>query len=331
MRKRFTMSRTEGFLAASAVLPSAWPRLSSANGSITRARSNPGAPAQMNACRQPHVSAMGPPIKKPSAAPTLDRANVAVYPVRQPGSLAPGAADTLGPGLAGAPTLGAGLASTETLEEFAGLTGGRAYGTVDIPGAIAQAASDARMSYLMAYAPLLEKWDGKYHKIRVTCSRKGVRLKTKEGYYAFAGDAHPGDQEKAAFETMVSSPFDVPEIGICGRLAPIGKTPGEVNLEVRIDAADVQLAREGDLSTGQLAVAAAAYQADGRVDLTAAGTLTLRLSPEQREQAMTQGFPLVRLTTLPPTIRKIRLMVYDRASGAIGSLTLPVPHTTPKP
>jgi hypothetical protein len=67
------------------------------------------------------------------------------------------------------------------------------------------------------------------------------------------------------------------------------------------------------------------------VDLTAAGTLTLRLSPEQREQAMTQGFPLVRLTTLPPTIRKIRLMVYDRASGAIGSLTLPVPHTTPKP
>src|ERR1039458_6757139 len=262
---------------------------------------------------------------------TLDRANVAVYTVRQPGSLAPGAADGLGPGLAAAPTLGAGLASTETLEEFAGLTGGRAYGTVDIPGAIAQAASDARMSYLMAYAPLLDKWDGKYHKIRVTCSRKGVRLKTKEGYYAFAGDAHPGDQEKAAFETMVSSPFDVPEIGICGRLAPTGKTPGEVNLEVRIDAADVQLAREGDLSTGQLAVAAAAYQADGRVDLTASGTLTLRLSPEQREQAMNQGFPLVRLTTLPATIRKIRLMVYDRASGAIGSLTLPVPDTTPNP
>ena len=140
-----------------------------------------------------------------------------------------------------------------------------------------------------------------------------------------------GDQEKAAFETMVSSPFDVPEIGISGRLAPTGKTPGEVNLETRIDGADVQLAREGDLSTGQLAVAAAAYQADGRVALTAAGTLTLRLSPEQREQAMTQGFSLVRLITLPATVRKIRLMVYDRASGAIGSLTFPVPDTTPKP
>ena len=258
---------------------------------------------------------------------TLDRANVAVYPVRQPGSLAPGAGDTTGT----TGTIGAGLASEETLEQFAGLTGGRAYGTVDIAGAIAQAASDARMSYLIAYDPPLDKWDGKYHKIRVTCSRKGVKLQTKQGYYAFAGDAHEGDQEKAAFRTMVSSPFDIPEIGLSGKLTLTGKTPGEISLDVRIDPADVQLAHEGDLFTGQLAVAAAAYLADGKAELALPGTLSLRLSPEQREQALTQGFSLVRRVTLPSTIRKIRVMTYDRASGAIGSLTIPVPDTTPKP
>ncbi len=52
------MSRTEGLFAASAVLPSAWPRFSSENGSSTSARSKPGAPAQMKACRQPQCAAM---------------------------------------------------------------------------------------------------------------------------------------------------------------------------------------------------------------------------------------------------------------------------------
>jgi len=258
---------------------------------------------------------------------TLDRANVAVYTLRLRGSLAPAAADSLTP----AGSLGAGLASAETLDEFAGLTGGRAYETLDIARAIAQAASDARMSYLIAYDPPLDKWDGKYHKIRIACSRKGVRLQTKQGYYAFAADAHPGDQETAALETMASSPFDIPEIGIYGRLIPTRKTPGEVSLEVRIDAADVQLARQGDVSTGQLAVSVAAYQADGKAELASPGTLSIRLSPEQREQAMKQGFPLVRVVTAPPTVRKLRVMVYDRASGAIGSLTLPVPDSAPKP
>jgi VWFA-related protein len=252
---------------------------------------------------------------------TLDRANVAVYTLRLPGSLAPVAA---GSG-------GAGLASNETLDEFAGLTGGRAYGTVDVERAISQAAADARMSYLIAFDPPLDQWDGKYHKIRVACSRKGVRLQTKQGYYAFAADAHQGDQENASFETAISSPFDIPEIGIYARLAPSGKTPRAMNLEIRVDAADVLLAREGDLFTGQLAIGFTSYPANVRADAQPPGTFEIRLSPEQHDLAMKQGLSLTRLVTLPATVRRIRVMVYDRASGAIGSLTLPIPDTTPQP
>jgi VWFA-related protein len=250
---------------------------------------------------------------------TLDRDNVAVYPVRLPQSLAPATANMPG----------AGMGSTETLYEFAGLTGGRAFLTVDIAGAIAQAASDARMSYLLAFEPGLDKWDGKYHKLRVTCSRKGVRLKTKEGYYAFAGDAHDGDQETAAIRAAISSPFDVPEIGLYARLTPDGKTPQGMTLALRIDAADVQLVREGDHFTAQMGVEFSGYLADGSSESTAAGTFTVRLKDEEREQAMQKGLLLERHINLPPTIRKLRAIVYDRASGAIGSLTVAVPGATP--
>ena len=257
---------------------------------------------------------------------TLDRANVAVYTVRQPGSLAPGA----GNGRA-ADGPASGMASTETLDQFAGLTGGRAYGTVDIEGAIAQAAGDARMSYLLAFAPQLDKWDGKYHKIRVACSRKGVRLQTKQGYYAFASDAHEGNQEKAAIETAITSPFDIPEIGLYAGLVPSANPPGAMVLKVRIDAADVHLPLEGDVFAGQLAVGFAGYMADGSTEASATGTFAPRLSALQRERAMQQGLPLTRLVTPAPGIRKIRVVVYDRASGAIGSLTVPVPPPPANP
>jgi hypothetical protein len=181
------------------------------------------------------------------------------------------------------------------------------------------------MSYLLAFAPQLDKWDGKYHKIRIACSRKGVRLQTKQGYYAFASDAHEGDQEKAAVETAITSPFDIPEIGLYAGLVAAANPPGAMVLKVRIDAADVHLPREGDVFTGQLAVGFAGYMADGSTEASATGTYAPRLSPGQHEQAMQQGLPLTRTVSPAPGIRKIRVVVYDRSTGAIGSLSVPVP------
>jgi VWFA-related protein len=67
------------------------------------------------------------------------------------------------------------------LEQFADLTGGKAYDN-DIEKAVKEALAASRSGYVIEYdAPRL---DGKYHKIRVTCSRKGVHLQVKQGYYA---------------------------------------------------------------------------------------------------------------------------------------------------
>jgi VWFA-related protein len=252
---------------------------------------------------------------------TMDRANVAVYTLHLPGSLVPVPTGSTG---------SAGFSSLETLDEFAGLTGGRAYGSVDVARALTQSAADARLSYLIAYDPPLDKWDGKYHKIRVVCARKGVRLQTKQGYYAFEANAHEGDLEKAAFETAISSPFDTPEIGLSARLVPSATMQGAMNLEIRIDAADVRLAREGDIFTGQMAVGLAGYLANGRADAEPPSIFAPRLSLSERERAMKQGLSVVRSVNVPAAIRKIRVMVYDRASGALGSLTLPVPGTAPE-
>jgi VWFA-related protein len=66
-------------------------------------------------------------------------------------------------------------------DHFAQLTGGTVYAN-DIEKAVKEVMAASGSGYIIEYdGPSL---DGKYHKIRVTCSRKGVHLQVKQGYYA---------------------------------------------------------------------------------------------------------------------------------------------------
>ena len=68
-----------------------------------------------------------------------------------------------------------------TLDQFAELTGGKIYAN-NFEKAVKEAMAASRSGYVIEYdGPQL---DGKYHRIRVSCSRKGVHLQVKQGYYA---------------------------------------------------------------------------------------------------------------------------------------------------
>jgi hypothetical protein len=258
---------------------------------------------------------------------TLDRAEVAVYTVRQPASLAPGAQAGNSAAMGSASVAdgpGITLATEDTLEQFAELTGGHAFMTPDIRGAIARAASDARMSYLISYEPSLGNWDGKYHKIRVTCARKGVKLETKQGYYAYADQAAEGDQEKAALETATTSAFDSTEIGVYARLTEHEPAAHALELAIRVDAGDVSFAKAGEVSTCRLAVSVAGYLKDGRVEMFPVEEVAPKLTAEQREQALREGIAVAQRLVLAEGVEKVRVLVYDRGSGAVGSLTIPL-------
>ncbi len=236
----------------------------------------------------------------------LDRAEVAVYKVRQPKSMAPGTAASASASASGpaGDLPGISMSTEETLDQFAQLTGGHAFMTPDIRGAIALAASDARVSYQIAYEPPLGNWDGKYHKIRVTCTRKGVKLETKQGYYAFANLAAEGDQEKTAIETAIASGLNATEIGIYAKLSEHDAAPRNVELAIRIDPADI---------TGRIAVSVAGYLKEGRMEIFPVEELT----PKAGEAIFTE-----RRLTLTDGVEKLRVLVYDRGSGALGSLAI---------
>jgi VWFA-related protein len=71
--------------------------------------------------------------------------------------------------------------SRDSLQYFANFTGGRFYPNETIERAITESLRDTAASYVLAYdAPS----DGKFHSIRITCTRPGVRIQSRSGYFA---------------------------------------------------------------------------------------------------------------------------------------------------
>jgi VWFA-related protein len=273
----------------------------------------------------------------------LVRSGMALYPVRQlllgtpdsigetsggAGATRPGATDGAGPGTRGARgqpaatnDAGVGVQSLATLNTLADMTGGRRDAGKDICSALKQAMTDGRVSYQIGYYPPESNWDGKYHKLRVTCKRKGVRLQAKTGYFAWV-DA-PGAGSEQAIHSVATTEFDAAEIGLRGSLSANAKDKQVADLRVRIDARDVAMVQEGDHYNGQLRLAVVGYWGDGRIESTKVIPVDLHYSVDERDRALKDGIDVSRNVPIAQ-LMKVRLIVYDRNSNAIGSLTMPV-------
>ncbi len=249
----------------------------------------------------------------------LERSGVAIYPVRQ---VLMGTMDAIGATSGGAGATGGagtGMQSIATLEEFANVTGGRRNAGKDIEAALKQAMNDVRVSYQLGYYAPERNWDGKFHKVRVTCKRKGVHIQAKSGYYAWA--IPPGEGSEQAIRSVAATQFDAAEIGLHGTLTVDPKNKESAQLNVRIDARDIAFGEEGDRSAAQLRVAVVGYLSGGMIEGSRVLPFEVHYSAEERDKARDEGILLSRIVPVSDQVGRLRLIVFDRGSNAIGSLT----------
>ncbi len=262
---------------------------------------------------------------------SLDRAGVAMYPVDLSG---PGMQSTV-QAASNSPTPNGGamsqpsqsqempgVASADTLEQIAGLTGGRAYVNTDIPGAIKQALRDARSSYLIGFYPPPGSMDGKLHKLKLKCSRKGVRLQTRTEYMAYPPAAAAGPEEQAALRAAIKSPFDASEIGLRATVNPDPKQPLHIQLLLRIHTQDVMLLPAGDRFQGELALTYVMYGPDGQPRASQPLPMQIDMTGPEHDAALKNGIGAGGNVAFPDGVKKVRVIVYDNYSNAVGSLTL---------
>jgi VWFA-related protein len=75
--------------------------------------------------------------------------------------------------------------SQGTLQRMAGDTGGRACeNTNNMAGCVIQALNEDASYYEISYYPANVRWDGRFHRITIHTSRRGIRLDYRRGYIA---------------------------------------------------------------------------------------------------------------------------------------------------
>jgi VWFA-related protein len=215
--------------------------------------------------------------------------------------------------------------SLETLQTISGLTGGRAYSSDAIENAITDATTDVHASYVVGYYPKRQQRDGKFHKLRVACARKGVRPLTKQGYWAFHVQATPDQREQEAIAAAIDRPFDDPTIGLRTTISSVLEKPQTFRVQIRVDAADLLLLKQNDRYSGQLGLGLMG-SGEGVAQPVTPAPLQLSLTREQFEQVAKHGIEITRDLAVDRTTQAIRVVVFDRNSNLTESVTIPIEH-----
>jgi len=245
----------------------------------------------------------------------LNEADVAVYPVDARGitTPAPFQADRSSIGKRSRPPKAVGGTdfNYETLETLAIETGGLAFHHInDLSSAIRDAASDAQVSYSLAFSPPAASLDSSYHRLEVTVTRPGVKLRYRPGYVAA-----PDSAVAPSLAEAIASPIALAGIGFTVHLEPV---EGGYKAAVTIDARSITFEAKESKWTGTLQFL---VLVGGKEQLT---TIPLNFSEAMYRQIQDAGLMLGARVKTPPGTAGFSIGFRDVPSGRVGTLHVPL-------
>ncbi|MGD8897304.1 MAG: VWA domain-containing protein [Acidobacteriota bacterium] len=261
------------------------------------------------------------------------RANAAVYFLDMRRLAAGGQPDELGQGAIPDPSPSAPRDESPGAETLADLTGGFSVQSVnDLTRALARVSQDASHHYLLGYRPSGRRHDGRMRRIAVAVDRRDAVVRARKGYWDGPDtERDPGHDNLANLEAplreALASPTLMRQIPLrltALALAPTddGRVQVAVAAEARASALRLEAMPDGSHG-GTLDVVLA-------IDHVRVGASRVA-SPERLAVRVPEGaplseewLPLRRRFSLPPGPSLVRLVVRDRASGAIGTVTHPL-------
>ncbi len=210
-------------------------------------------------------------------------------------------------------------AGVDTMHVLADQTGGVAFhDTNDIRKAIAKALEDSEVSYTLGFYADSGQLDSTYHPLKVQVNRSGVEARYRKGYIA-APEGKPTDAGWAArMAQALVSPLEASSIALSARL-----DRAHNQMALRIAGGDISFDPEGDHWTGALDVLFARQAADGHDLGTSEKRVNIKSKPPQYQALLKEGLS-VTIPLPPPGAAQVRVVVLDRNTGRLGSLTIPL-------
>ena len=211
------------------------------------------------------------------------------------------------------------------MELLASETGGHAfYDTNALGEHMREVLEESRVAYLLGYYPGDSAWDGKYHHVEVKLRRPGLTVRCRKGYFALDKALMP--YQDSVLREAAKSLLESSGIGVTLSVSSNPLEWFQQDVVVKLDTQEIHFANSGGRWRAQIQLVFVQLAKDGRILDNIKDDLELALYPETYAEAEAQGWFYPKSVFVKPEAEKLRVVVRDLATGAVGSVSVPVRH-----
>lgn len=260
------------------------------------------------------------------------KANVSIYPVDARGltAIVPGGMASQGSGRGGTSMFsGRGVsrqfdsqsASQDTLVALASDTGGKAFlDTNDFGGVYTKVIADTSAYYLIGYSSTNPARDGRFRRIRVKLNKPGLRVEHRNGYYANRDFTHSGkeDRERQLQDQLMTdlSSTDL-TVWMSTSFFRISDDRFYVPVSIAVPGSEIPFARTSTQDRATIDIIG--LMRDPQQRPVGRVRDTVKLAAPQTQEVKRKTVQYQTGFTLPPGKYRLKVVLRENQSGAIGS------------
>lgn len=216
--------------------------------------------------------------------------------------------------------------SQDALTAIALDSGGKFFrNTNDIKAGLDSLLQQNEAYYLLGFQPEADKWDGKFHKIKVAVSgRPDLTVTTRRGYTAkdVKSDARTTLKPQVA-EALEAINSPLARRDLYAQLTALyrdntRREPVMTSL-IQIDAAKLNFQQAGGKHKTKLEVLGFVLDVTGRAIDTFSKTADLNLDPEGHKELLRDGLLISRTISVRPGVYQVKTLVREHGTGLIGT------------
>ena len=216
---------------------------------------------------------------------------------------------------------------THTLQMIADSTGGRAFfNTNDLKNAIRNALYDSEITYTLGFYADSKSLDSQFHDLKVTLKRpdkyQDVEVRFRKGYMAEPDPPPTADERASNIRDVIWSPLEATAIRFTGKIEPA--SPG-VKIALSIGRDQITLTAQDGRRSGVIDVVFVQQSVAGDELEKIEQKVPININQAQYD-ALSQGLLLERTIVPAANAVQLRVVLCDRTTGQLGSLTIPLKH-----
>jgi len=221
-------------------------------------------------------------------------------------------------------------ANQNVLADLADATGGTFFhNNNDLEEGFRRLAAPPEVSYLLAFSPQTLKFDGTYHKLKVTLKAPAAgAVQARKGYYAPNAAVDASTQARQAIEDAVFSQEEVREIPVEVQTQFFKATDDEAKLSVvaRLDVRQIHFRKADGRNNNDLTVVSAVFDRNGNLVSGNQKVVQMHLKDDTLANRLNSGITLKSSFDVKPGSYLVRLVVRDEDGQlAAQSSTVEIP------